>query len=355
MPVLATAHGKTGTMAPALRPGKDYALFFANDDYSSHPGFGNLKNPVKDARAIARELEEMYGFEAKVYENYNRNQIFQVLQQWQKRSFAPDGQLFIFFSGHGDFWEFTQKGYFVPKTNVSDYSAYIELTDLGNIVTQIPCRHILLAVDACYSGAIDQAIVFRGRDFKRPTDTPETERDNIIHNQLRNQSRLLITSGGKQRTPDGKDHSPFVGAILAGLRAAYTYGDGLFTFTDLLGRLERVSPTPHQGELPQHEQGGFVFVGSVPAREKPKIILPDNMVSIQGGSFEMGDTFGDGGSDEKPAHTVTLSDFEIGRYELTVEEFSRFVEASGYKTDAEKGDGSYIYENGGWNKKAGIN
>ncbi|MCB0562166.1 MAG: caspase family protein [Lewinellaceae bacterium] len=94
-----------------VRPGKDYALFFANDDYRSHPDFGNLKNPVKDARAIARELEEMYGFEeARVYENYSRSQIYQVLQQWQKRRFAEDGQLFIFFSGHGDFWEFTQKG-----------------------------------------------------------------------------------------------------------------------------------------------------------------------------------------------------------------------------------------------------
>jgi len=331
MPCLAFAPAQSAEQPPAVRKGKDYALFFANDDYSSHPGFGNLKNPVKDARAIARELEEMYGFEeAKVYENYSRNQIYQVLQQWQKRSFAPDGQLFIFFSGHGDFWEFTQKGYFVPKTNASDYSAYIELTDLGNIVTQIPCRHILLAVDACYSGAIDQAIVFKGRSFSRPNDTPpDTERDNVIYNQLRNQSRLLITSGGKQRTPDGKEHSPFAGAILDGLRAAYTYGDGLLTFTDLLGKLERASPTPHQGELPKHEQGGFVFVASAPPRAQPKVIPPDNMVYIQGGSFEMGDTFGDGGSDEKPPHTVTVSDFEIGRHEVTVGEYLEFVNATG--------------------------
>ena len=111
LPLAAIALGSTGQPGPPFRPGKDYALFFANDDYRSHPDFGNLKNPVKDARAIARELEEMYGFEeAKVYENYSRNQIYQVLQQWQKRSYAPDGQMFIFFSGHGDFWEFTQKG-----------------------------------------------------------------------------------------------------------------------------------------------------------------------------------------------------------------------------------------------------
>ncbi|MCB9294092.1 MAG: caspase family protein [Lewinellaceae bacterium] len=98
LPFLAMVLDQSETAVPTLRPGKDYALFFANDDYRSHPDFGNLKNPVKDARVIARELKEMYGFEeAPVYENYSRGQIYQVLEQWQKRSFPADGQLFIFF------------------------------------------------------------------------------------------------------------------------------------------------------------------------------------------------------------------------------------------------------------------
>ena len=41
---------------------------------------------------------------------------------------------------------------------------------------------------------------------------------------------------------------------------------------------------------------------------------------------------------EKPAHKVTLSKaFHMGRHEVTVGQFRRFVEAAGYKTDAEKG------------------
>ena len=233
----------------------------------------------------------------------------------------------------------------MPKTNASDYSAYIELTDLGNIITQIPCRHILLAVDACYSGAIDQAIVFRGRDFGRPNDTPSTERDNIVYKQLRNPSRLLITSGGKQRTPDGKDHSPFAGAILAGLRAAYSRGDGLFTFTDLLGHLERVTPTPHQGVLPQHGQGGVVFVAT-----PPEIRTSNNFVLIQGGSFEMGDTFGDGRSDEKPVHRVVVSDFYIGVHEVTFDEYDAFCDATGCEkpSDENWGRGQHPVINVSW-------
>ena len=43
-------------------------------------------------------------------------------------------------------------------------------------------------------------------------------------------------------------------------------------------------------------------------------------------------------ADEKPAHKVTISKaFWMGRYEVTVGQFRRFVEATGYKTDAEKG------------------
>jgi len=41
------------------------------------------------------------------------------------------------------------------------------------------------------------------------------------------------------------------------------------------------------------------------------------MVRVPGGSFQMGDTAGDGDKDERPVHTVTLSTFSIGKYEVT--------------------------------------
>ncbi|MFN7119641.1 MAG: SUMF1/EgtB/PvdO family nonheme iron enzyme [Saprospiraceae bacterium] len=352
------------------RPGKDYALFFAIDDYSGTPGFSNLKNPGKDADALAGELKAMYGFETEVHKNLPKTQIYQVLERWQKKKFAEDAQLFIFFSGHGTFWEFTKKGYFVPKGSPNDYSAYIELTDLGNIVTQIPCKHILLAIDACYSGTIDQAIAFKGDapTFRRPGDVATSERDNLIYRQLRNPSRLLLTSGGKERTPDGANNSPFAAAILKGLRGAYTYGDGLFTYADLLSALERVNPTPHQGELPGHEQGGFVFISESQAAsttsattqpprtvEPPKPTIPNDFVLVKGGTFQMGDQFGDGGEDEKPVHNVTLSDFYMGKYEVTVGDFKQFIDASSYETIAEKDGGSYIWNGSTWEIKAGIN
>jgi formylglycine-generating enzyme required for sulfatase activity len=41
------------------------------------------------------------------------------------------------------------------------------------------------------------------------------------------------------------------------------------------------------------------------------------MVSVKGGCYQMGDTFGDGDSNEKPVHEVCVDDFYMGKYEVT--------------------------------------
>lgn len=48
-----------------------------------------------------------------------------------------------------------------------------------------------------------------------------------------------------------------------------------------------------------------------------KISEIEGMVFVKGGCYQMGDTFGDGDSDEKPVHEVCVDDFYIGKYEVT--------------------------------------
>ncbi len=252
-------HPNARATAKTVRPNQDHALFFANDDYKANQDFGNLRNPVSDAKAIARELREMFGFTVTIHQNKTKREIYSILQDWQRKQFGGEDQLFIFFSGHGTFSDLETKGYFVPGGPGRDFGNYIDLSSLGNIVTKIQCPHILLAIDACYSGTIDQEIAFKGTKMRRPGEAASA-RDELIARQLRNKTRLLITSGEKQRTPDGTDHSPFAKAILNGLKKAYVSGDNLFIWPDLLAQLERVSPRPHKGNLIGHEEGGFVFV-----------------------------------------------------------------------------------------------
>ncbi len=59
-----------------------------------------------------------------------------------------------------------------------------------------------------------------------------------------------------------------------------------------------------------------------------KYDLPE-MVFVKGGTFTMGcDT---GYNDEKPLHKVTLSDFYISKYEITVKQYRQFCQATGHK------------------------
>jgi formylglycine-generating enzyme required for sulfatase activity len=71
--------------------------------------------------------------------------------------------------------------------------------------------------------------------------------------------------------------------------------------------------------------------------------LPDNMVFIKGSCFQMGDVFSDVVSNEKPVHEVCIDDFYMGKYEVTVGEFRKFIKETGYRTEAEWQDGCHSW------------
>lgn len=52
-----------------------------------------------------------------------------------------------------------------------------------------------------------------------------------------------------------------------------------------------------------------------------RVIADPEMVFVEGGCFQMGDTFGKGDDDEKPVHEVCVDDFYIGKYEVMQREW----------------------------------
>ncbi len=56
-----------------------------------------------------------------------------------------------------------------------------------------------------------------------------------------------------------------------------------------------------------------------------------SMIEVQGGTFKMGSNKPslDGIDDEKPVHSVTVSDFYIGEHEVTVAEYKKFAQEVG--------------------------
>lgn len=68
------------------------------------------------------------------------------------------------------------------------------------------------------------------------------------------------------------------------------------------------------------------------------------MVYIPSGKFSMGTIKGE--KKELPLHRVHLNGYWIGKYPVTVAQFRVFVEETGYITDSEQGEGSWIEEGG---------
>lgn len=51
-------------------------------------------------------------------------------------------------------------------------------------------------------------------------------------------------------------------------------------------------------------------------------------VAVKGGCFQMGDVFGDGMEAERPVHEVCVSDFAIGKYEVTQEQWMKLMKSN---------------------------
>jgi formylglycine-generating enzyme required for sulfatase activity len=56
--------------------------------------------------------------------------------------------------------------------------------------------------------------------------------------------------------------------------------------------------------------------------------IPDDIVLIPSGRFEMGDNFGEGWDDERPVHTVTVDSFYMGKYEIINRQYCDYLNSA---------------------------
>ena len=99
-----------------------------------------------------------------------------------------------------------------------------------------------------------------------------------------------------------------------------------------------------------------VVMGKGPGERAKKNSPHPKLVCVEGGTFLMGDVLADGDRAmlaEMPVHEVEVGNFLLSPYEVTVGEFRKFVEETGYKTRAETdGQGKATKEmiEKGWTK-----
>ncbi len=89
---------------------------------------------------------------------------------------------------------------------------------------------------------------------------------------------------------------------------------------------------------------GLIGYSILEAREQARSLRSAGMVLFQGGCYEMGDRFGKGADDERPVHMACVDPFYLGKAEVSVEAFSRFVGETGYQTEGQRTDGCEFWD-----------
>ncbi len=237
--------------------GSSHALVIGIDDYDN--GWPRLSNAVRDAEAVAAELETR-GFEVTKLLNPTGDSLRATLRNFLGLTGAdPEARLFIWFAGHG-YTEFGE-GYLVPADAPDPSDPLFRITalhmgDVGSMVRIARSKHVFAVFDSCFAGTI-----FNASRARPPA---------VITRAVSQPVRQFLTSGDADQevSDDGTFRSLFLKA-LKGDEDADANSDGYLTGTELSLYLEdRVinlsndTQTPRSGKLrdQRFDQGDFVFL-----------------------------------------------------------------------------------------------
>ena len=240
-----------------VRHGKDYALLFATNTYQH---WDDLNTPIRDAEAIGNELEK-YGFAVDIRKNVKtRADILNTLMAYAQKDYQLGDQLFVYFTGHGNFSEKTQDGYIatsnseLPKEDPA-HATYLSYAELERYLDRLACPRVLLVLDVSYGGTFDDTIALglpTKDNVSRKKEVPATgnQRRLDLAETLKVKTRWYVTAGGKQEVEDGIGrYSPFASSLLTLLRDG-AGNDGVLTVPEI----EETLPGIYRSELSKLEK-----------------------------------------------------------------------------------------------------
>ncbi len=366
-----------------VKTGQDYAFLFYNTNFAK--GWTALPDTETEIQKLATELKDNYNFEVEPYVNLNLTTLRKRLAEINRRPFGPNDQVLFYFSSHGYYQAGSDRGYLIPTDGPASWNfgqGWLSYDELREYLSANTAKHVLVGLDACHSGS------FGKRTKGVPTSLPwqkDADCETITRSSLKRKSRLYFSSGNKNERTAAQ--SEFLSRWLQCLRELPANGGYVVDHRELHNYVNTVSTsTPENGTFVGHDEGGgFVFVhkqACVPKvgpraaadnahwarvqREKTVMStdehirlygncphysmalqllndgaansrrtsarqeeVPEGMVAVPGGTFLMGDVIGVGREDELPVHSVSISPFEMGRYEVTFTEYDRFTADSG--------------------------
>jgi len=195
----------------SVQVGEYYALIVGIDQYSGE--WPKLQNAVNDAKTVAQTLQGKYTFHylKTLYDKEaTRDNILKEFERLMQEV-KPNDNVLIYYSGHGEYVQNMDKGFWVPVDATSrTISKYISNEDIRSFLSGINSKHTLLVTDACFSGDI-----FRGK-----TETIPYENSTKYYQKVYSlNSRKALTSGGVEPVLDkGREgHSVFAYYFLQAL------------------------------------------------------------------------------------------------------------------------------------------
>jgi hypothetical protein len=271
--------------------GQHHAFIIGIDAYEN---VSTLQTAVADARRVAEVLGEQQHFKVHQPLLDARGSEIRTLFQTMSEQVGKDDRVFFYFAGHGIAadGEDGPAGYIVPvDAEPSDLKTLIPMADLQTALDGLSCRHLLLVLDCCFSGAFKWSSQYRAIRTLLPKKIYKERFDRFIHDPAwqvitsaaYDQKALDVLDGratgdrGSTKSTDDRRHSPFALALFEALAGSADVkgereSDGVITATELYAYIrDQVEPesieagqrkrqTPGFFPLRKHDKGEYIFL-----------------------------------------------------------------------------------------------
>jgi formylglycine-generating enzyme required for sulfatase activity len=289
---------------PVETDGSRVALVIGNADYDA---VNTLKNPTNDAEDMASTLREL-GFEVIEATNVSLKDFDRAIDEFGKR-LKKGGVGLFFYAGHGI--QVDGINYLVPTdANLqSEGDTQYECLPADRVLAKMEDAGTTLSMvvlDAC-----------RDNPFKRSWTRSTDARGLAVVSKSPEGSIIAYATSLGNVASDGEGRN----GLFTNYLLQYIKQPNL-TIDEVLKKTGAAVSQASNGQQSPWQlssfYGDFYFAGKTNDPEPPEPQPTDDgieMVSIQSGTFQMGSN--DGESDEKPIHSVTVSSFYMGKYEVT--------------------------------------
>jgi hypothetical protein len=261
-PSVRPAIAPTGRLARDLSLGTYHALIIGNNDYEHLP---DLDTALNDAEAIARVLNEKYGFATRVLPNATRTDILSALNDYAK-SLKSEDNLLIYYAGHGELDQRNLVGYWLPvNASRTDNTEWISDQMITNLISVMPARHVLVVADSCYSG-----VMTRSSGLRLVASGGNDAEMRRLKKLAQLPSRTVLTSGDNQPVLDGGggQHSVFAKYVIETLTTNQQVLEGSALYDAVFDPVQSAAARFSMEQSPRyavladagHLNGEFLFV-----------------------------------------------------------------------------------------------